>query len=125
VELDKPPYSGMTGDRLSQAIFALDRDRILEAEIFLFVLDGRVPDEGVCVELGIAYGQKHLLQRDKLLIRLHRDWRTAFPWSKLNAMVRGPLEQVVDSEDGLIAALAAYRQARGERREPARSQEGE
>ena len=68
IENSKPPYSEMTIDEQHQAIFAVDRDKVLEADVFLFVLDGRVPDEGACVELGIAYGQKHLLQRDKLLI---------------------------------------------------------
>ena len=62
VESSQPPYDEMTNDERRQAIFSLDRDKVLEADIFLFILDGRVPDEGACVELGLAYGQKHLLE---------------------------------------------------------------
>ena len=66
----KPPYNEITNDELRQAIFEVDRDKIPETDVFLFVLDSRVPDESPCVELVIAYGQKHLLLRDKLLIGL-------------------------------------------------------
>ncbi len=78
VESEKPPYNEMSSDEFQRAIFKLDRDEVLRADIFLFVLDGRVPDEGACVELGIAYGQVHLLQQDKLLIGLLTDLRGAF-----------------------------------------------
>jgi len=112
VESSKPPYNEMTTDERRQAIFAVDRDKILEADIFLFVLDGRVPDEGACVELGIAYGQKHLLQRDKLLIGLQTDSRAAFLEARLNAIIHGALDYVADNENDLIAALEEYRRAR-------------
>ena len=46
--------------------------------MFLFVLDGRVPDEGACVELGIAYCQKYLHNGDKRLLGLYTDTRAAF-----------------------------------------------
>ena len=120
VELRKPPYDEMTADELCQTIFAIDRDRILEADIFLFVLDGRVPDEGACVELGLAYGQKHLLQRDKLLIGLLTDMRTAYAFlgTKLNALIHGALDTVADNETDLLAALEEVRQARKDGREP-------
>lgn len=118
VEPSKPPYNEMTSDELCQAIFAADRDKILEADIFLFVLDGRVPDEGACVELGIAYGQKHLLQRDKLLIGLQTDSRAAFLGARLNAMIHGPLDYIAYNENDLISALEEYRHARTDGREP-------
>ena len=114
VEISKSPYNEMASDELRQTIFAVDRDKILEADVFLFVLDGRVPDEGACVELGIAYGQKHLLQRDKLLIGLQTDIRTAFAFLgiKLNPMIYGSLDCVADNQNDLIAALEEYRQVR-------------
>jgi len=112
VESSKPPYNEMKRDELNRAIFTVDRDKVLEAYIFLFVLDGRVPDEGACVELGIAYGQKHLLQRDKLLIGFQTDIRAAYLRVKLNAMIHGSLDTVADNEDDLIAALEEYRRAR-------------
>jgi nucleoside 2-deoxyribosyltransferase len=52
VERDRPPYDTMTPEERRHAMFHLDRTRILDADVF--VLDGRIPDEGACVELGIA-----------------------------------------------------------------------
>ena len=119
VESSEPPYNEMTNDERRQAIFAIDRDKTLEADIFLFILDGRVPDEGACVELGLAYGQKHLLQRDKLLIGLQTDSRAAFLGAQLNAMVQGPFEYITDNESDLIDILVEYRHSRTEEGEPA------
>jgi nucleoside 2-deoxyribosyltransferase len=112
--LSESPYREMNDAERRRAIFSLDRDKILEAEIFLFVLDGRVPDEGACVELGIAYAQAHLTRRDKLLIGLQTDSRAAFPEAKLNAMVHGALDTLTEDEDDLIAALEAYRHTRAD-----------
>jgi nucleoside 2-deoxyribosyltransferase len=36
-------------------IFERDIQEIKDSDILLFIMDGRVPDEGACVELGIAY----------------------------------------------------------------------
>ena len=118
IESSKPPYNEMKSDELHQAIFAVDRDKILEADVFLFVLDGRVPDEGACVELGIAYGQKHLLQQEKLLIGLQTDSRAAFLGAKLNPMIHGALDYIADNENDLIAALDEYGHARTHGGEP-------
>ena len=93
-------------------IFELDRDQIHQADIFLFVLDGRVPDEGACVELGIAYGQKHFLQQDKLLIGLLTDMRGAFLGGKLNAIINGALDRTMGDEEELIAEIDTFRNAR-------------
>ena len=112
VESKKPPYNEMSKDELQQTIFETDRDKVLQADIFLFVLDGRVPDEGACVELGLAYGQKHFLQQDKLLIGLHTDMRGAFPDGKLNAMINSALDSAMSDEDALIAQIEAFQRAR-------------
>ena len=113
----KPHHNVMTEDERSLATFLLDRDKILEADIFLFVLDGRVPDEGACVELGIAYGQRHLQHRDKFLVGLQTDLRAAFLTSKLNLMISVPLDYVADNEDDLLRALEMYRQSSLPKRE--------
>jgi len=107
--LGRPPYREMSNTERCRAIFALDRDQILRAEIFLIVLDGRVPDEGACLELGIAYTQKYLAGRDKLLVGLKTDSRVAFPDAGINAMVQGALDALTENEDDLFAALEAYR----------------
>jgi nucleoside 2-deoxyribosyltransferase len=36
-------------------IFREDRHAVAECDVLLCLLDGRVPDEGVCIELGMAY----------------------------------------------------------------------
>lgn len=112
VESEKPQYNKTPNNELQKTIFERDRDKVYQADIFLFVLDGRVPDEGACVELGIAYGQKHLLQQDKLLVGLHTDMRGAFPDGKLNAMINGALDSTMGDEEELIAEIEAFRSAR-------------
>lgn len=112
VESSQPPYNEMPTDETRQLIFKLDRDKILAADIFLFILDGRVPDEGACVELGIAYGQKYLLNKDKLIVGIQTDMRAAFPEAKLNAMIQGSFDDVVENENALIAVLDEYRHIR-------------
>ena len=112
VESQKPPYNQMDHHALQQAIFEMDRDNVFQADIFLFVLDGRVPDEGACVELGLAYGQRHFLGQDKLIIGLHTDMRGAFPEAKLNAMLTGALDITTGDEEALIAEIEAFRSAR-------------
>lgn len=112
VELDVTRARRETWQEKRQAIFELDRDKLLEADIFLFLLDGRVPDEGACVELGIAYGQKYSLEKEKLLIGLMTDTRAAFPDEKLNAMIDGALDMVKGDEASLLAAVQAYRKGR-------------
>jgi nucleoside 2-deoxyribosyltransferase len=108
VERDTPPYDTMTPKERRHAMFHLDRSRILEADVFLFVLDGRVPDEGACVELGIAYCQKYLQNGEKLLVGLHTDTRAAFIGGRLNPMVRVPLDCVVEDEETLLRVLAEH-----------------
>ena len=109
VEREKPPYDAMTPEERRQATFYLDKTKILEAEVFLFVLDGRVPDEGACVELGLAYCYKELRQVGKLLVGLQTDSRAAFPGSKLNPMVRVPLQYVAEDEEALLRVLDEHR----------------
>ena len=108
VKRDRPRYDTMTPEERRLAMFHLDRTRILDAEVFLFVLDGSVPDEGACVELGIAYCQKYLQNGEKLLVGLHTDTRAAFIGGRLNPLVRVPLVYVVDDEEKLLRVLAGY-----------------
>lgn len=91
-----------------RAIFEKDRDGVLAADVFLFVLDGRVPDEGACVELGLAYAQRYLTGRSKLIVGLHTDSRGSFPASKLNPMLGVALDQVVEDTGTLLGVLDRY-----------------
>jgi hypothetical protein len=106
VEREASPYNAMTPELRRNAMFRLDRQQILECDVFLFVLDGRVPDEGACVELGIAYCQKYLQGSRRLLIGLHTDTRAAFIGSRLNPMVRVALDYIVDNEEALLRVLS-------------------
>jgi hypothetical protein len=108
VACDKPPYDEMTPEERRYAMFQLDRARILDSDVFLFVLDGRVPDEGACVQLGIAHCQNYLQNNEKLLVGLHTDPRAAFIGGRLNPMVRVPLDYVVDDVDSLLRLLAGH-----------------
>ena len=108
VERDKPPYDTMAPEERRLAMFRLDRTMILDSDVFLFVLDGRVPDEGACVELGIAYCHKYLHSGEQLLIGLHTDTRAAFLGARLNPMVRVPLDYVLDDEESLLPILAEH-----------------
>ena len=108
-ERDRPPYDTIAPEERRRVMFELDRSRILDSDVFLFVLDGRVPDEGACVELGIAYCQKYLQNGEKLLVGLHTDTRAAFVGGRLNPMVRVPLDYIVDDEETLLRVLAEHR----------------
>ena len=101
-------YNEMTLDEICLAIFTMDRDKVLEADILLIVLDGRVPDEGACIEVGLAYGQRYLLKRDKLLVGLYTDSRPAVLNAKLNAMVQGSLDYIATNEADLLSVLEPY-----------------
>lgn len=108
VERDKPPYDAMAPEERRQAMFDLDESQIIASDGFLFVLDGRVPNEGTCVELGIAYCHKERQDGEKLLVGLHTDSRAAFVCAKLNPMVRVPLDYVADDEEMLLRALSEH-----------------
>lgn len=45
----------MSGEKAKRLIFKKDLEEIEKSDILVFVMDGRVPDEGACVEIGIAY----------------------------------------------------------------------
>jgi hypothetical protein len=109
VEGSKPPYDRKSRDERRRAKFELDKQKVFESDVFLFVLDGRVPDEGACVELGLAYAHRELTGRDKLIVGLHTDTRSAFVGSKLNPMVGVPLDYVVEDEETVLRALEDYR----------------
>jgi nucleoside 2-deoxyribosyltransferase len=65
-ELDKNFPSSV----VNKKIFTKDISELRDCDILLMVLDGRVPDEGACVELGVAYAS------GKVCIGLKTDKRT-------------------------------------------------
>lgn len=109
VEKSKPPYNSMGEEERRQAIFQLDKRQIFACDIFLFLLDGRVPDEGACVELGMAYCQRELQGCKKLLVGLQTDSRAVSLSSKLNPMIHVPLDYIASDEETLLQVLDRYR----------------
>jgi len=112
VELRQPPYNEMSDEELQKTIFERDRDQVYQADILLFLLDGRVPDEGGCVELGFAYVQKHILKQDKLLIGYYTDMRGGFRGGQFNAMIMGALDYLKEDEEDLIREIDVFRNGR-------------
>ncbi len=46
---------GQPPEQVRRRLFELDVNAVKACDLFVCVLDGRVPDEGTCVELGMAY----------------------------------------------------------------------
>jgi hypothetical protein len=60
----------------------------------------------------MAYCQKHLHNGEKLLIGLHTDTSAAFIGSRLNPMVRVPLDYAVDYVKTLLWILSSMSKVR-------------
>jgi nucleoside 2-deoxyribosyltransferase len=110
-EAKNPQYSELPLEDRRSIMFELDRDQIIGADIFVYVLDGRVPDEGAAVELGIAYMAKVAGSKAKYLLGLHTDQRSTFRDASLNPMLSTPLEFVADSQEALLKQLHAIKKA--------------
>jgi len=97
----------MDKDKKNEAIFKICRDDALASDIFIYVLDGRVPDEGAAVEVGIAYAQKVIfeIKPEKIIIGLKTDWRIALPISDVNQMIDQCLDKTFFKEKDLIKHL--------------------
>jgi len=109
VVADRPPYSEMSRDQRRKVTFEMDRDKIMRCDVFLFVLDGRVPDEGACVELGMAYTHREATGQARLIVGLQTDNRAAFMAAKLNLMIRMALDALFESRTELIDFLKQNR----------------
>ncbi len=102
----KDSSTKMTSLERSKAIFDLDKKEMLTSDIFLFVLDGRIPDEGACVALGMSYMHKQLVNQNILLIGLHTDKRGAYVDSKLNPMLEASMDSIFESVSELLEYLS-------------------
>ncbi len=83
-----------TETEMVEMIFNKDVSAILKADILFMVLDGRVPDEGACVELGIAYANK------KRCYGIMTDSRSAEMGLALNPMISGCFGRIFKDYDG-------------------------
>ena len=95
---------GKTEEELINMIFPLDVQNVLDADILFMNMDGRVPDEGACVELGIAYAN------NKRCYGFKTDTRSAEHAMDLNPMISGCMIKMFKNFDGdkLIEELKEY-----------------
>ena len=95
---------GKSEEELIRMIFELDCSHIDEADIVFMVTDGRVPDEGACVELGIAYA------KNKRCYGVKTDTRSIEKNIDLNPMIVGCFRKLFTNYDGdaLIEELRQY-----------------
>ena len=99
-----PELEGKTEEEKTEMIFAKDRDEVLKADILFMMLDGRVPDEGACVELGIAYAS------GKRCYGLKGDARSVELDMDINPMITGCFTKLFYNldEEELIKSLEEY-----------------
>lgn len=95
---------GKTEEEKTQMIFEKDVEHVLDADILFMMLDGRVPDEGACVELGIAYAN------NKRCYGFKTDARSVEINMDLNPMIAGCFIKLFENYDGekLIKELKQY-----------------
>ncbi|MCQ2085745.1 MAG: nucleoside 2-deoxyribosyltransferase, partial [archaeon] len=93
--MDDPDYASEASER----VFLADLELLDSCDILVFNLDGRIPDEGACVELGYAYA------RGKKVYGIKTDVRVS-EYGIDNMMISGMLkEKVARSTAELIAML--------------------
>ena len=95
---------GKSEEELVEMIFSLDAGEVKKADIIFMNLDGRVPDEGACVELGIAYGC------GKICYGFKTDTRSVELGMDLNPMISGCMTKIFKNYDGdqLIEDIKQY-----------------
>ena len=90
---------GMGKVESEKRIFNMDISRLTETDIVVFVMDGRVPDEGACVKIGYAYGI------GKEYVGIKTDVRSLIQGSD-NPMVTGVLKhRIANNIDDLMSIL--------------------
>ena len=102
--IEAAKMEGKTEDELIKMIFSLDATEVKKADIVFMNIDGRVPDEGACVELGMAYGigkRCYGFKTDTHSVELGLD---------MNPMISGCMIRIFKNPDGdrLIEEIRQY-----------------
>ena len=102
--IEAAQLEGKSEEELIQMIFDLDSSEVKKADILFMNLDGRVPDEGACVELGIAFGS------GKRCYGFKTDTRSIELSLDLNPMISGCMIKIFKNYDGgeLIREIREY-----------------
>jgi len=95
---------GLTEEELAKTIFEKDLENVQNADIIFMIVDGRVPDEGACVELGLAYAM------GKRCYGLKSDARVVETNLEINPMISGCFIKLFVNYNGekLIEELRQY-----------------
>ena len=95
---------GKTEEELTEMVFDLDAEQVKAADIVFMNLDGRVPDEGACVELGMAWAE------GKRCYGFKTDTRSVESAMDLNPLISGCMLKIFKNYDGdqLIEEIEAY-----------------
>ena len=95
---------GQPPEHVRRRLFELDVSEVRACDLFICILDGRVPDEGTCVELGMAY----ILEKE--CIGYQTDSRR-FALDYNNLMIENALNGgIAQTLDGLINLIQAAKQ---------------
>ena len=102
--IEAAKLEGKTEEEMIKMIFALDATEVKNADIVFMNIDGRVPDEGACVELGMAYGigkRCYGFKTDTHSVELGLD---------MNPMISGCMIRIFKNYDGdrLIEEIRQY-----------------
>ena len=102
--IEAAQLEGKSEEELTSMIFDLDSSEVEKADILFMNLDGRVPDEGACVELGIAYGN------GKRCYGFKTDTRSIETGLDLNPMISGCMIKIFKNNNGelLIKEIKEY-----------------
>lgn len=102
--IDPSELEGKSDEEKADIIFKKDVEEIGKADIIFMNLDGRVPDEGACVELGIAYAD------GKRCYGIKTDSRAAELGLELNPMISECFTELFSNGDGdaVIKELQEY-----------------
>lgn len=95
---------GKSEQELVDIIFPVDVKEVNKCDIFFMNIDGRVPDEGACIELGMAYIQ------GKRCYGFKTDTRSLEHSLDLNPMITGCMIKIFKNFDGdeLIKEIREY-----------------
>ena len=92
--IEAAKLEGKTEEELIRMIFELDAGEVRKADIVFMNLDGRVPDEGACVELGIGWAL------GKRCYGFKTDTRAVESSLDLNPMISGCMIRIFRNFDG-------------------------
>lgn len=95
---------GKTEEELIKMIFELDAGEVQKADILFMNIDGRVPDEGACVELGLAFSG------GKRCYGFKTDTRAVESGLDINPMISGAMIKIFKNYDGdqLVEEIKQY-----------------